>query len=83
MCVSIYCDQIRKNMIRNLGKQTHETHERHETHMVVLHTPLCSFDLRKPTKKMKKLFKTHERHETHETRILDSVEPFTQRLWRR
>jgi hypothetical protein len=68
ICVSICCDQIRKNMRKKFKKQTQETHERHETHMVKLHIPLSSLILRKGREKINKFRKTHERHETHETR---------------
>jgi len=68
ICVSICCDQIRKNMRKKSKKQTHETHERHETHMVKLYIPLSSLILRKRREKNNKFRKTHERHETHETR---------------
>lgn len=68
ICVSICCDQIRKNMRKKFKKQTHETHERHETHMVKLYILLSSLILRKEIKKISRFSKTHESHETHETR---------------
>jgi hypothetical protein len=64
ICVSICCDQIRKNMRKKFKKQTHETHERHETHMVKVYIPLFSLILRKGSKKINRFRKTHERHET-------------------
>lgn len=86
ICVSICCDQIRKNMRKKFKKQTHETHERHETHMVKLYILLSSLILRKGREKINKFRKTHERHETHrqqkrlnmeipEVRVLNQAPP--------